>query len=79
MPLRILFIIALVVGIVISLVLNKMHRSRIEHMLLGILCVLTGGALSLNPNISNSSHASVLAVGLIYFGFVLGVSGFFVP
>lgn len=77
MPLRVLFVIALVVGIVVSLALTKMHRTRMEHMILGVLCVLTGGVLSLNPHINSASSASVIAVGLIYFGFVLGVSGFF--
>lgn len=78
MPLRVLFVIALLVGIAISFALNKLHRSRIEHMILGGLCVLTGGVLSLNPHINNTSFASVIAVGLIYFGFALGVLGFFV-
>lgn len=78
MPLRILFVIALLVGIAISFALSKLRRNRMEHMMLGVLCILTGGVLSLNPHISNTSSASVIAVGLVYFGFVLGVLGFFV-
>jgi len=77
MPLRVLFVIGLLVGIVVSVALRKLHRSRLEHMMLGGLCVLTGGVLSLNPHISNTSSASLIAVGLVYFGFVLGVLGFY--
>lgn len=72
-----LSVIGLVLGILVSFALNKLQRSRMEHMTLGGLCVLTGGVLSFNPNIANTSQASVIMVGLVYFGFVLGVLGFF--
>ncbi|GMA64176.1 hypothetical protein GCM10025859_46160 [Alicyclobacillus fastidiosus] len=77
MPLRILFVIALLAGIAVSFALNKLHRSRLDHMMLGGLCVLTGGVLSLNPHIADTTEASVVMFGLVYFGFVVGVLGFF--
>jgi len=72
-----LFVVALLVGIAVSFALNRMNRSGTQHMMLGGLCILTGGILSLNPAISGTGEASVVMVGLTYFGFVLGVLGFF--
>ena len=75
MPLRILFIIGLLAGVAASFALNRLRRSRTEQMMLGVLCVLTGGLLSLNPHIANTTEASDVMVGLVYFGF--GVTGYF--
>lgn len=77
MPLRIVFVVALLVSVAVSFALNKMNRSRTEHMMFGGLCILAGGVLSLNPAIAGTTEASVIMVGLAYFGFVLGVLGFF--
>lgn len=77
MQLRILFVIALVIGVAVSFALNKLQRSRVEHMMLGVVCVLTGGFLSLNSVIAGTTEASVVTIGLIYLGFVLGILGFF--
>lgn len=77
MPLRILLVIALLVGIAGSFALNKLKRSRAEYMMLGVVFILTGGALSLNPNFGETTHISVIGVELVFLGFVLGILGFF--
>lgn len=77
LELRRLFVIVLIVGILAHFALNRLQRSRIEHMMLGFLFVLTGGALSLNPNIGNTTFASVVGVAFVYLEFVLGILGFF--
>ncbi|QQE77236.1 hypothetical protein GI364_14850 [Alicyclobacillus sp. SO9] len=46
-------------------------------MMLGLLCITAGAAISLNPNISSIIRVSSMGVALVLLGLVVGILGFF--
>ncbi|RPF57076.1 hypothetical protein [Aquisalibacillus elongatus] len=74
-----LFLIIAVIVIVLSFSLKGIlsKKSSTEIMILGLLFILTGGILLIEPNLPKNTMIILIEFGFVIFGFFVGALGFF--